>query len=90
MNDFLEKCAKMLSDGESLEKVLSLLRKSGYSRAQSIKVVMKLMDCGLAEAKQIVHLSSTWSDLRDSTNRFHDSLIARAGADKKDRSTDGS
>lgn len=74
MNEVYERCENFLKEGRSIEVVLTLLRKSGYTRVESIKAIMRLMDRGLAEAKKTVHLSQTWSDLRDQTDVFHDLL----------------
>ncbi len=75
MNELDRKCEAILKEGGSIDSVLSLLRQNGYSRVKSIKAIMRLTNSSLAEAKNLVHLSPTWRDVREETERFHDLLL---------------
>jgi ribosomal protein L7/L12 len=59
-------------DGRDLDSVLRALRDKGANVIDSIRVMRELKGWPLAQAKDIVHSSAAWSDLRD----FHDELHA--------------
>lgn len=71
----LEPYQNMISEGRDVEEVLSRLRRDGYSRVESIKVLMTLQDCSLAEAKRAVHTSDVWKNAREDAETVHESLI---------------
>lgn len=71
----LEPYQNMISEGRSVEEVLSRLRRDGHSRIESIKVLMTLQDCSLTEAKRAVHASDTWKNAREDAEAVHESLI---------------
>ncbi|MFT4251046.1 MAG: hypothetical protein QM608_00995, partial [Caulobacter sp.] len=58
------------------EAALAFLRAEGLSVIQSIAVLVDRDGLTLAQAKQTVHLSAAWADLRDRHDAFHDQLIA--------------
>jgi len=60
--------------GASTEEILRYYRDSGVSILHSIQMLRKLTNVSLAEAKQVVHLSQTWADLREEHDRFHTAL----------------
>ena len=65
----------MLNAGATIEDILLFLRENGCFQIQSIKVVRRLLDVDLREAKDIVHSSEIWADSREDADRLHDSLI---------------
>jgi hypothetical protein len=66
----------MLRSGpQNVEDVLKLLRSNGYSKVQSIKVLVDIGGQSLADAKQAVHYSRTWRDTADEDAKFHDSIL---------------
>jgi hypothetical protein len=67
------KCREMLARGEPVELVLRKLRDAGLSKIESMRV---FVDCNysLKGAKELVHLSETWFDVRARDDEFHDSL----------------
>lgn len=52
-------------DRRDWDAVLAQLRSDGFSPAESIKVTRAVLHVSLGEAKQIVHTSEAWSDVRD-------------------------
>jgi hypothetical protein len=54
-----------------VETFLRFLRDYGCSQIQSIKALMIAREIGLAEAKGIMHRSSTWADRRAHDDAFH-------------------
>jgi ribosomal protein L7/L12 len=60
--------------GHDLDQAIRFLRASGFSIIDCIKAVMTLTNCGLAEAKRIVHSSEAWSDKRADHDAFHEAL----------------
>jgi ribosomal protein L7/L12 len=65
---------EMLSHGGNVEEVLSLLRHSGCSKVESIKLLKDVAGLNLDEAKRQVHLSETWRDRREADDELHASL----------------
>jgi hypothetical protein len=57
-----------------IEDFLAALRAEGHSRIHSIRALREREGCSLAEAKEIVHTSRAWADLREDTERFHASV----------------
>ena len=57
-----------------LEHLLQFLRQRECSIVDSIKALMYKHELSLQEAKQIVHLSKTWSDRREQYDQLHDQL----------------
>ena len=74
IESLLHSCEDMLSEGQDLEEILSFLRRNKLSQIDSIKVLMNLKEMTLAEAKQTVHTSKTWEDMRENSERLHRSL----------------
>lgn len=71
----LEPYEDMISEGRGVEEVLSRLRQDGYSRIESIKILVTLPDFSLAEAKRAVHTSNAWEEAREEAEHMHESLI---------------
>lgn len=68
-------CREMISRGDSIEQVMAFLRKAGFSKVQSIRILVDAADYSLSAAKKLVHSSAAWADLRTRDDRFHDDLI---------------
>ena len=66
----------MLGRGADLEEVLEALRERSPSIIQSMKVVRDVMGLPMNEAKDLVHHSRTWSDMRDEHSTFHEQAEA--------------
>ena len=66
----------MLARGQGLEAALTFLRARGCHVIDCIRIVRAITDCGLAEAKDIVHTSAAWADRRAAHDRFHDEILA--------------
>jgi signal transduction histidine kinase len=58
--------------GASIEDILEALRGRSPSIIQSIRIIRDLMDLSRADAKQLVHYSRTWSDMRDTISELHE------------------
>ncbi len=65
---------EMLARDGTMEEVLSLLRRGGCSKIESIRLLREIAGLGLGEAKRRVHLSETWRDRRASDDELHASL----------------
>jgi hypothetical protein len=61
----LTECKMMFDRGATIEDVLRVLRDGGFSQIHSIKALVDLGQANLADAKRIVHYSSTWADARE-------------------------
>ena len=63
-----------LASGKTLDEALVLLRASGASVVECIATIRSVRQCALPEAKQFVHDSPAWADLRERNNKFHEEL----------------
>jgi hypothetical protein len=68
----------MLESGASIDDVLGVMRREGLWQAESIRLLTELTKLSLREAKEAVHTSSVWADLRQDTENFHERLEATA------------
>jgi ribosomal protein L7/L12 len=73
-NDTLKECREKLVRGAELEEVIRTLRSNGFSKVHSMKALVDLGQASLSEAKQIVHNSPTWADVRDRDEEFQSGL----------------
>lgn len=62
------------------EAALAFLRAEGLSKIESAAVLVAHHGLTLAQAKQAVHGSTAWDDVRDRDERLHDALAAAIGS----------
>jgi hypothetical protein len=72
--EVLNKCRDKLGYGATIEDIIRALRDSGLSKVHSIKALVDLGQANMSEAKQIVHNSHTWADVRERDEEFHRTL----------------
>jgi ribosomal protein L7/L12 len=72
LHDLANDLRRLLAGGKGTDDALSELRASGASTVECIIAVKSLRGCDLAEAKEIVVLSS--ADLREQHDRLWDEL----------------
>jgi ribosomal protein L7/L12 len=65
-------------DRAEWNEVLAQLRADGFTPSESIKITRAVLRVGLGEAKEIVHNSAAWVDLRDRFEQLHDSAEVAA------------
>jgi hypothetical protein len=70
----LDRCREMLRRGAGIEDVLRELRDGGLSKVHSMKALVDLGYADLAQAKEIVHRSQTWQDVRERDEKFQSGL----------------
>ena len=70
----LADCAKLRKSGTSKDGILGHLRGLGKSKTYSILVIQNIYRMSLRDAKEFVHLSPTWADMRADDDEFHDLL----------------
>ncbi|MEV6646134.1 hypothetical protein [Amycolatopsis sp. NPDC051371] len=75
---FLAEARTAVAAGVELDTVLIQLRRRGFSQVDSVRAVRALTGAPLAEAKETVHLSPAWGDVRDRNERFHQDLAEAA------------
>jgi hypothetical protein len=76
MIDYSKDLRRLLADGNTLDQSLAALRAKGAGIIACIAAVRKFRGCDLGEAKQIVHFSSAWADVREQNEKFHAELEA--------------
>jgi len=77
MNDtssLVTTCQQQRAAGKTNEDIVAFLRAQGCSKVESMTIVARAFGLGLNEAKEIVHLSQAWSDVRSRDDRFHQTL----------------
>lgn len=74
--DIIASCKKIFSERGDIEEILRVLRDNEFTKVQSINVLVELgIGSGsLNQAKQLVHHSYTWKDVRESDEKFHDAI----------------
>ena len=82
MNDtgkFVNECQRQRAAGKSNNDLVTFLRTQGCSKVESMAIVARAFGVGLGEAKEIVHLSTAWADMRERDERFQRSLETGLG-----------
>lgn len=69
---FLSEGQRLKGDGVPLEEILRFFRADGASITDCIKLLTRLENVRLGEAKRIVHFSETWADFRAGSEEFHE------------------
>jgi len=70
----ISECRKLTAQGKDHEEIMHFLRAEGCSKVTSIAIIARVLEVGLGQAKEIVHASQTWADVRERDDRFHNSL----------------
>jgi hypothetical protein len=70
----ISECKRMAAQGKNPEDVLQFLRAEGCSKVTSIAILAKALAVGLGQAKEMVHTSRTWADVRERDDQFHASI----------------
>ena len=73
-HEVIDDARRLACGGASLEMILMFLRERGFDKIDSINTIRTLHRKSMAEAKQIVDQSETWSD------RFHHDMQFRESA----------
>ncbi len=64
------------------EQLLAALRQYGLTKIDTIKFLREQCGFELNRAKEFVHFSETWADLRSSDDAFHEALQQRGRKEK--------
>ncbi len=80
---YIEPCRKMLHDGASMERILKYLREETGSKVASAAVLINGLDIPAREAKQLIHLSEVWRDVKERDEDFHEDIFSALDARKK-------
>ncbi|MEH2304046.1 hypothetical protein [Nostoc sp.] len=64
-NELTEKLNNMLTESADKESIIKLLRLSNYSKTKSIEIFKKVLGISYYEARDIIHNSQTWSDVKE-------------------------
>ena len=71
----IDQCQQLNAQGNGNEEIVALLRAQGCSKVESIVVLVKALKSENRKAKEIVHLSKTWADVRERDDQFHEALV---------------
>jgi hypothetical protein len=72
--NLLESYRNRLEHGASVEDLIRILRFDGFSKVQSVKALVDLSVANLTTAKELIHTSATWADVRKRDDEFHRKL----------------
>jgi hypothetical protein len=67
---------EMFDSGAEIEPILEALRSKSPSIIQSMKVMRDILNLPMSEAKNLVHHSRAWSDMRDVHSELHEQAEA--------------
>jgi ribosomal protein L7/L12 len=73
-HELVRQAKDMIQGGEDFEEVVALLKRRNVSKVWSAKILSDAAGVSLEEAKDIVHMSRAWADLREEHDRFHDEV----------------
>ncbi len=73
--DHHDNIRRLWGESKDYNVVLLYLRKNGFSKLESIKVMRELCEFPLDEAKRLTNLSDVWEDTLEETIQFHETLI---------------
>ncbi len=79
LNLLLERSRQILLASDEMESALQYLRQNGCTKVDSMRVIVKLQDLTLDDAKRIVHFSKTWEDVRKRDEELHDQMLRDFG-----------
>lgn len=79
-DEILTRCRTLVRQGSEVDDVIRELRLVGLSKVQSMKVLVDLGLADLAGAKEAVHASAVWNDVRERDEDFHRRLAQSVGA----------
>jgi uncharacterized protein YPO0396 len=71
----IAECKKLSDNGADFEGLIAYLRSAGCWKIDSIAILRETLGISLSDAKQLVHRSSTWRDLRGQDDALHDEII---------------
>jgi hypothetical protein len=72
--DYSKDLRRLLADGKTLDEALAALRANGVSKLHCVIAVKNFRRCDIGEAKQLVHFSSAWANVRERDESFHAEL----------------
>ena len=72
--DYSKDLRRLLAEGKTFDEALAALRANGVSKLHCVVAVKNFRHCELSEAKQLVHFSSAWADVRERDESFHAEL----------------
>jgi ribosomal protein L7/L12 len=76
-------CKGRRAHGASDEDLMAFLRAEGCSKIDTILVLREIQDLSLGKAKELVHLSRTWADVREKDDTFHEALVDAVDRDPR-------
>ena len=80
--ELITECRRRLKAGEDVGSIIGYLRASDCSKIDSIAILKGASGIGLAKAKEIVHLSTTWADRKALDEKFHEDIVDALTSEK--------
>jgi hypothetical protein len=79
MPDIILACLNAMESGRTRDDILRLLHAKGLSIADSTKVLMKVYDMTLRDAKDAVDANPVWREVVEAARPLHDVLATSEG-----------
>jgi hypothetical protein len=71
----IERCQGLAAEGRPIEEIIAFLRAEGCQKTETIGLITEALGIALARAKEIVHFSASWADVRERDEKFHETLV---------------
>jgi hypothetical protein len=71
----VERCQRLATEGRSIEEIIALLRAEGCQKTETIVLMAEALGIALARAKELVHFSASWADVRERDEKLHETLV---------------
>lgn len=66
-NEKIDQLRNEVSGDEEIETTFRRLRHDGHSRLEAVRMILDVLDVSLAQAKELLVRSDTWSEVRSAT-----------------------
>ncbi len=77
----IEEVTRLSRENPDVDSFLAVLRANGFNQVDCIRALRETSSISLGKAKEIVHYSKTWADLRENSEALHEALYQAALAD---------
>lgn len=81
-DEIAARARELFHSGADVEQVIAFLRASGLSQVWSAKVLVEVARMPLDDAKDAIHLSPTWADVRSAAEALHDVIEQSTKVDR--------
>lgn len=70
----VKSCVEQKKACKTDDEIIGFLRAQGCSKLESMGILIEAFGIKIEDVKPLVHFSSTWADVLERDNRFHESV----------------